>query len=387
MMQPRDSSLEPILTALGVRLAPGVVAGDRASAIPVNAGTSARQEIVDNIYLLRLDAKLRSNQDDPATKDLVRPFVMGAAGILERIDKKAAAEAQAAAAGKGKKDGGDDGLLMAYTPLVQTSVESTRIPAGTIQAFPDARKLLKDFVSEGKELHLAARVEGMAKSAFPDGPPAPSQGQEPYAYEFAHLARSAKPLSAVIAADADMLANEFCARVVNLLGMRVAQPFSDNAAFALNALDDLSGNAGDLAQVRGNVEFARPFTRLEELRRKAEQKYQAKVEELEKDLADTRQKLAELQAARGAGDGGADASAAFILSPEQRAQIEGYQAKHASIRKELRELQHDLGKDIESLQARLKFCNIGLMPLLVGCVAVGLGAWRAGRRRSKPRLE
>jgi hypothetical protein len=49
-------------------------------------------------------------------------------------------------------------------------------------------------------------------------------------------------------------------------------------------------------------------------------------------------------------------------------------------RKELRAVQHDLGSDIEGLGQTLKFINIGLMPLVVGVVAVGLAGYRASRR-------
>jgi len=46
-------------------------------------------------------------------------------------------------------------------------------------------------------------------------------------------------------------------------------------------------------------------------------------------------------------------------------------------RKQLREVQHELAKDIDSLQARIEFVNIGGVPLLVLILAVGLGSWRA----------
>ena len=52
-----------------------------------------------------------------------------------------------------------------------------------------------------------------------------------------------------------------------------------------------------------------------------------------------------------------------------------------SIRKQLRDVQRDLRRDIDNLETRLKFFNIGLIPLLIalGTLAVGLVRMRRAR--------
>jgi hypothetical protein len=45
-------------------------------------------------------------------------------------------------------------------------------------------------------------------------------------------------------------------------------------------------------------------------------------------------------------------------------------------------VQHQLRKDIDSLGKTLEFINVGLMPLSVGILAVGLSMYRVNRRRS-----
>ncbi len=49
-------------------------------------------------------------------------------------------------------------------------------------------------------------------------------------------------------------------------------------------------------------------------------------------------------------------------------------------RKELRTVQLDLRKDVEKLGVEAKFINIGLVPLVVAALALGLGAFRIAPR-------
>ena len=48
--------------------------------------------------------------------------------------------------------------------------------------------------------------------------------------------------------------------------------------------------------------------------------------------------------------------------------------------KQLRDVQHNLRKDIDALGDRLAFINIALVPLLVAIFAIGLAAFRRRRR-------
>ena len=52
----------------------------------------------------------------------------------------------------------------------------------------------------------------------------------------------------------------------------------------------------------------------------------------------------------------------------------------SEIRSELRQVQHDLTRDIEALGMRLKFINIVLVPLLIIIVALVFGQYRRKRR-------
>ena len=43
----------------------------------------------------------------------------------------------------------------------------------------------------------------------------------------------------------------------------------------------------------------------------------------------------------------------------------------------------DLRKDVEALEARTKFYNIALIPLIVAVLAIVIAVWRARRRRRR----
>ena len=83
-----------------------------------------------------------------------------------------------------------------------------------------------------------------------------------------------------------------------MFGQRFAVAWANNGDFLANALDNLAGS-GDLISVRGRQSFFRPFTRVDELRRRADEQLRAKEQELDQELKDTEQKLTALEAARG----------------------------------------------------------------------------------------
>ena len=70
----------------------------------------------------------------------------------------------------------------------------------------------------------------------------------------------------------------------------------------------------------------------------------------------------------------------MILSPEQQAELTSFQQKKVDIRKQLRQVRRGLDERIESLGARLKFVNIGLMPLLITLAALAFAVWKRRRR-------
>ena len=150
------------------------------------------------------------------------------------------------------------------------------------------------------------------------------------------------------------------------------QPDANNGDFVYNAVDNLVGNS-DLIAVRTRDAAARPFERVTELRRGAEERYRSKEQELQRQLDALEQELTRLQQPGPEGQ-------AQALTAQQQAEILRFQDEKLRMRKELREVQHRLNADIEALGARLKLINILGMPMLVVLVALFV-AWRRWSRR------
>jgi ABC-type uncharacterized transport system involved in gliding motility auxiliary subunit len=60
-----------------------------------------------------------------------------------------------------------------------------------------------------------------------------------------------------------------------------------------------------------------------------------------------------------------DKDQAFILSPEQRAELDNFRKKQAEVSRELKQAQKDLRKEVVSLETRIEWLNILAMPLAV----------------------
>ena len=71
-----------------------------------------------------------------------------------------------------------------------------------------------------------------------------------------------------------------------------------------------------------------------------------------------------------------------MLTPEQATRIQELQQRMVAARKELRQVQHDLRKDVEGLGTRLLVLNSVAWPLAVAAAAL---AWYAVRGRSSRR--
>ena len=70
------------------------------------------------------------------------------------------------------------------------------------------------------------------------------------------------------------------------------------------------------------------------------------------------------------------------MSDDQRREIAMLRNQMLVIRKELRSVQLSLRQDVETLQSRLKFINIGLMPMLLIALAIMLSLYRVLRHRT-----
>ena len=286
--------------------------------------------------------------------------------------------------------------------LLHSTKNAMLMDASLFAMLFDPSSLYKDFKATGAEYPLGVRVTGMVKTAFPDGrPPEPEpakaksdeaglkaeeeeEEEEELATEVkvdedetkpvkelpAHIAESMQPVNVIVVADTDLLTDRLWVQKNNFFGQDIVQPFANNGDLLINMVDNLMGNA-DLISIRSRGQFSRPFDKVSDLERQAEERFYQKEEELKQQLAETDAKLRQLQATK-------DGEDALVLSPEQQAEVERFVQEKLKIRKQLRDVQHQLSKDIEKLGIQLKLINILAVPLLITLVALG---FRASRRR------
>ena len=73
-----------------------------------------------------------------------------------------------------------------------------------------------------------------------------------------------------------------------------------------------------------------------------------------------------------------------ILTAEEKQTIAEFRSKTVEIRRKLRDVQHELRKDIDALDAWLKFLNIAAIPLALGFLALIIAIARTMNRRQRP---
>jgi len=381
---PTSSNLERLFKSWGLEVPSKTVVGDRRDAQRVGVPVPGRgTRPLDYIAWLNLQAA-NLNRDDMITADLSH-INMASAGIIEPLD----------------------GAKTTIEPLITTSPESTKIPAEKLTGLPDVAALLAQFKSDNKRYILAARVTGVVDTAFPDGPPKPPEPAKPQASAKPDptdppenetseskpaqtapapttpaeapavpatdwVKTSAQPINIVVVADTDMLDDRFWVQSQDFFGQRVAIPIANNGDFVANAIEVLAGG-NDLIGLRSRGTSARPFEVVDRIERDAQERYSAEERALQQKLKDTETKLAELT-------GKDQANAPTTLSPEQAKTIEEFRADMLQTRRQLRDVQAALRRNIGRLKAGLEFLDIALIPIIVAVVAVFLGAMRLKRR-------
>jgi ABC-type uncharacterized transport system involved in gliding motility auxiliary subunit len=330
MQMGSSSSLGPMLEAWGVTWDPARVVGD----VQYGIGRGAQR----HIGILSVPAT-GMNPDDIVSAD------------LETVNFSSTGWFGAA-----------EGAATAFEALVRSSENAAPMDAARLRFLADPNELLNGFNPTGERYVLAARVTGPAEAAL-EPPEGAADGHR--------AAAAAQGINVLLFADTDLLSDRMWVQVQPIFG---ATAFADNGSLAINAVDNMLGNR-DLISIRTRATSARPFDRVEEIRVAAERSYRATEERLQQELQDTEQRLTELQAAKGDSD-------LLVISDEQQAEIQRFMDRRLEIRRELRQVQHDLRRDIDRLDMRIKLINIVLVPAVVMLIAL---AWAIRRRRRQAR--
>lgn len=291
-----------------------------------------------------------------------------------------------------------EGATTRFEPLMVSSSDTMLMEAALLEDVTDPSVLFDEFVSANTSHTIAARVSGVVETAFPDGRPAQvseasaeeeaeegaaevsneeeSSEVEPAEEEPAaeHLTSSNGEVNILVFADTDMLGDRMWVQVGQFLGQRIPRPFANNGDMVINALDNLSGGA-DLSSIRSRGTYSRPFTRVIQLQRQADDRLRVEEAELLDRLAETEAALAELNQ---------DENGELIgqVTPEIQAEVDRFNEEMLETRRSLRDVQYQLTEDIEQLGANLKLINTALIPVLLSLLALLLGYLRAQRRKA-----
>jgi ABC-type uncharacterized transport system involved in gliding motility auxiliary subunit len=262
-----------------------------------------------------------------------------------------------------------EGSATQFEPLVMSSENAAPMDSSRLRFLTAPSDLMTGFNPTGERYALAARVTGQAAASM----------DQPEGAEGDHLAESDEAgINVVLFADSDVLSDRMWVQRQPFFGQDITTAFADNGSMAVNAVDNMLGNR-DLISIRTRASSGRPFERVDEIRVAAEKSYRATEERLQLELEDTEQTLTELQVAKGEGE-------LTVISPEQQQEIQRFMDRKFEIRRELRQVQHDLQRDINSLGTRLKLINIALVTAIVMIVALVYGS-RRRRKQTRTQLK
>ncbi len=274
----------------------------------------------------------------------------------------------------------DEGGSTKVEPLITSTETSGPFDAESVRRNPKPAEILKAFKPQNKTYLLAARISGDVKTAFPDGAPKNDAKKERADKEDTpaakpHLSASKKSINLIVVADTDFMADLFWVQTQDLFGQQVIVPTANNADFVVNAADNLSGTSS-LINLRSRGLSARPFELVQDIQNEAENKYRAKERNLVGELEEVEKKMQKLQTTE-------RSKTAAVLSPEQQTEIKKFRARVLEIRRELRQVQLNLRRDIDDLDSNLKIINIAGMPAIVAVVALLVALMRRNRKRGR----
>jgi ABC-type uncharacterized transport system involved in gliding motility auxiliary subunit len=282
-------------------------------------------------------------------------------------------------------------------PLLQTTADTsfTYSPSEPInpRTAMSSETVSQALLPSGGPIMLAGIIRGKLTTNFPNGltlPPPPEEPKNPAgpkpasqpatqpAKHLAALPQSPDDAAVVIIADADMI-NDQMAYQKSFFGM---SPVGDNAALLLNSLDFLAGQK-DLISIRSHGLYSRPFTRVDEIERKAVADSEKRIKEFTGVIQACQEKLQQL------GEN-SDQKNVKVVSNEKLAERQKIQDELTAAQTDLRHLQARRRQAVEEMRWTVEAWNLFGAPSIILVIAVALAILRryhaakwAGRRNGQ----
>jgi ABC-type uncharacterized transport system involved in gliding motility auxiliary subunit len=207
----------------------------------------------------------------------------------------------------------------------------------------DPRDLLSNIKSDNENYTLAGWIKANLNSSFINGEDKKDN----------QLMKSKNKSNVLIVTDADMLMDR------NWLTQRGA--FANNGDFVLNIVEKMiGGNA--LSDLRGKSTSWRPFEKIIELEKIAEEKFLIEEQMLAKKLEGMEDKIRNLTQNN---DKDTD-----VLSPETIKAIDGFKTEMMATRSQLRNVKFDLRRDVDLLKKWIISINVAILPIVFAAVSL-----------------
>ncbi len=299
----KASNVNVILNELGIHYLDKFVVGDLDNSIIVDASTNySSNSVFTNDVLQILFKSNNFNNDDGIFENINNIFVSSIGAFIKTKN-----------------------LGYEVRPLIASSKNSMIMPSKVVIDGMNPAKILKHFKSQNTEMVTAIRVSGE------------------------------NGMDVIAVGDVDMIYDDFYSDKEMFYGVPYFAQKTDNSFFVMNAIDSLIGIVG-MAGARARKIDERAFEIVDKIRIESNQKYKIKEQELIVRLEDSKKKLWQLW--NGLGN-------RTSYNENEKKQISDMKDQILEVRDELRVVKYDLVKDIDKLEAKLKFYNIYLIPILI----------------------
>lgn len=336
----RSSNLKDLLSAWGVSMNESKVVGDINLATKVTLAQGAPAETF--LLWLSLGSQIDSqgsviNKDDIVTAQLSN-VMLAWSGALDISQK--------------------EGITSEV--LFRSTSDAMLYDTSDVKMFGDnPQEVLKKYKRGDKSQVLAVRLRGKLKSSFANKPGV-SQEQSNMSIPTDHIAQGEKESSVVIISDVDFLADQYSAISQKFFGTQLVQLLNDNLVFGANIIENLSGSS-DLISLRSRGRFMRPFTKVNDIEIRAQQKWQQEETALQAKLNETNQRLSQLQAGEKS-----EAKGKSVVSQAVLEEIKKFRKQRQDAQQSLREVRRKLREDKERLGNWLFVINtFGVATILI----------------------
>ena len=319
-----DKKIDLLLSKWGVSIPKDYVAGDIKLARPAQVGD--RGERVYNNYVALLGLTTENINPDDVVVGGIDVINLTTSGIIDISS--------------------DSNLNIKN--LFATSKQSMKIDKENVKSRPDLNKLLQDFKPSGINYNLAVRIEGQAESLYEELNRKVKLGIN----NANHIQDGV--INVILVADVDFLEDQFWVNVKDYFGEELLTPFANNAAFVINAMENLSG-ASSLASLRARGIVEKPFVLINELELESEKLFREKERLLAGELKVLEDRMMSLES---------NAGGAVVLGEEDLDLFKNFRQKAKDVQQELRDVKLNLREDINRVNLIIKVVNIAGVPIL-----------------------